>query len=128
MYRMAAGAEAGSFVVSRRAQEATLQLARQVILTLHPNPNSNLPHPNPNLTPNPDSNPNQVGTVELVCKPAKAGTAHWSAPLPLPDAIAFNVYHKDLACVVANGATGRGGARTLDATSAPDALFVGEAY
>ena len=98
MYQMAAGTEAESFVVSRRAQEATLRLARQ------------------------------VGTVELMCKPAKAGTAHWSAPLPLPDAIAFNIYHKELACVVANGATSHGGTNTLDATSAPDALFVGEAY
>ena len=67
----------------------------------------------------------QTGVVELACRSAKSGTAHWSAPLPIPDGISFNVYHKQLACVVANGATAARGGCVIDAA---EALFVGEAY
>ena len=67
----------------------------------------------------------QGGSVELLFKSAKAGTAHWSSPLPLPVGIAFNVYHKHLACVVLNGCTTSRGNFMTDGV---DALFVGEAY
>ena len=55
---MAAGTEAESFVVSGRAQQATLRLARQV----------GTPNPNPNPSPNPNPNPNQA--YQLHVEPA----------------------------------------------------------
>ena len=94
-FRMADGEAARSFFVAGRSHEASLQLMRQ------------------------------GGSVELLFKSAKAGTAHWSSPLPLPVGIAFNVYHKHLACVVLNGCTTSRGNFMTDGV---DALFVGEAY
>ena len=88
-------AEGATFRVGGRKSAVTLQMARQ------------------------------TGVVELACRSAKSGTAHWSAPLPIPDGISFNVYHKQLACVVANGVTTARGGCVIDAA---EALFVGEAY
>jgi len=79
-----------------------------------------------------------VGEVTVACRYAKAGTGHWSSALPMPDGIAFNVYHKRLGVPVAHGATrsDRHDACVLSSSSGDAAgergvhqsLFVGETY
>ena len=46
-----------------------------------------------------------VGEVTVACRYANAGTGHWSSALPMPDGIAFNMYHTRLGVPVAHGAT-----------------------
>jgi hypothetical protein len=79
-----------------------------------------------------------VGEVTVACRYAKAGTGHWSSALPMPDGIAFNVYHKRLGVPVAHGATrsDRHDTCVLSSSSGDAAgergvhqsLFVGETY
>ena len=67
------------------------------------------------------------GEVEIGCRSARAGTGHWSARLPLPDGISFNIYHKGLGCSVTTGATSSARGNTC-LVQEDDALFIGETY
>ena len=75
-----------------------------------------------------------VGPVTVCAKYAKAGSGHWSSALPMPDGIAFNVYHKRLGKPVAHGATRRDKHDSADVSVGGrgdghnDALLVGETY
>jgi hypothetical protein len=75
------------------------------------------------------------GQIEVVCRNARAGTQHWSAQLPLPEVIAFNVWHRGLETAVATGRAaeeardiGGGGAAPGRVLKEADALYVGETY
>ena len=80
------------------------------------------------------------GQIEVVCRNAKAGTAHWASELALPS-VAFNVWHRGLELAVASGTAGEDAGSVISTVDAllsdsprnrvpreQGVLFVGESY